>query len=368
MLQSLVRTWFRISAAALVLLSAVSPALGQSDDDARAKAKAAFQHAVADYDAAHYDQALKGFEEAYRLRPHPLVEVNIANCYDKLDKPDQAIAHFELFLSSDAGSPEQRQEVTAAVERLKQQKQQTGKILLHVTPDGADVVLDQGEPRRAPLAEPLMLDAGKHAIEVRLAGYKTVQRTLFVKGGTTLELSIALEQEAGAAAPVLAVAPAPEAAAPAKPEATPAPAPVPAEQPAPAAPAPPPEQPSHGVPTGAWVTGGLAGLLGVTAIVTGSLALKAKSDFARYKLARYDLTATSNERLTAYQDARDAGNRGRALALTTDILLGGAAVCAVVAVYLVVRSQREPEPQPATALLVPAVSTHAAGLALTGAF
>jgi hypothetical protein len=339
-----------------------SSAFAQSEEDARAKAKASFQHGVADYDAGHYEQALKEFEEAYRLRPHPLVEVNIANCYDKLGKPDLAIQHFEVFLSSDAGTPEQRQEVTVAVDRLREA---TGKVLLHVTPEGADLVIDHGEPRHTPLAEPLALEPGKHTIEARMAGYKTAQRTLFVKGGTTLELSIILEQEGPPAAPVLAVKPVEET--PAATE-TPAPAATPApEQPAPA-PAPAPAENKQRIATGVWITGGLTGVLGVTAIVTGALALKAKSDFNTYKSARFDDTLTSNARLAAYQNARDASDRGRALALTTDILLGGAAVCAVVTVYLIVRSSRDSEAPAPAARLTPAVSRHAAGLALSGDF
>jgi hypothetical protein len=345
-----------------VALVVAAPALAQSDDT-RARAKAAFEHGVADYDAGRYEQALQNFEEAYRLRPHPLVNVNIANCYDKLNKPLQAIEQFQQFLSSDAGSPEQRHEVTTAIERLKQQ---VGKILLRISPEGAGVVLDQGEVRTAPITDPIMLESGRHVLDVRLQGYKSVQRTLFIKGGTTLELTVALEAEGAASAPVLALTPS-EPSEPAAPPAVEspiapeAPAATPASEPAP--------ERSGGLPTAAWVTGGLTLALAITATATGVIALDANKKFKRFRTERFDPTLTSNARVVAYGNARDAADRARALALTTDIVLGGAAVCAAVTIYLIAsHGSRSAAASGPTATLAPVFGRDGAGLALHGMF
>ncbi|HET8931793.1 MAG TPA: hypothetical protein VFN67_00065, partial [Polyangiales bacterium] len=51
------------------------------------QARELFQSGVERYEAGQYPQALSDFERAYALKPHPLVQVNIANCYDKLNQP-----------------------------------------------------------------------------------------------------------------------------------------------------------------------------------------------------------------------------------------------------------------------------------------
>jgi len=126
-------------ALALALAGLAATAHAQDADSGRENAKAFFERGVADYASGQYAAALGNFQEAYRVRPHPLVNVNIANCYDKLGKPLQATFHFQRFLESDAGTPAQRDEVQAAIERLKQQ---IGKLVLRITPDGALAIID----------------------------------------------------------------------------------------------------------------------------------------------------------------------------------------------------------------------------------
>ena len=242
-----------------------APAAGD-DTETRARAKALFEAGVASYDAGRYEEALASFQEAFRVRPHPLVRVNIANCYDKLGKPLEALFHFEQFTSADVGTPEQRKEVNAAVERLRKQ---IGQVVVRVTPDGAMVTIDGGEQRRTPLVDALSLTAGKHEFEVRLPGYQTVQRSVVVEGGKTAELTVVLSREGDSSvAPGVAVAPAPgdqpQVATP------PAAEPQPERPPVPAL---PPDAFEHddsgakegsggGIPTHVWIIGGASAARG----------------------------------------------------------------------------------------------------------
>ena len=114
-----------VAAATLAVLTLASP-LGAptgaaAQDDERALARDAFRRGVARYSAADYQGALESFQEAYRIAPNPAVRVNMANCYERLDRPDEAIFNYERFLS-EAGPDvpaTRRTEVEAALAALR---------------------------------------------------------------------------------------------------------------------------------------------------------------------------------------------------------------------------------------------------------
>ena len=57
------------------------------------------------YEASSYDEAVKEFEAAQRIKPMSALEFNIARCYDRLDDADRAIAAYERFMSSRPADP-----------------------------------------------------------------------------------------------------------------------------------------------------------------------------------------------------------------------------------------------------------------------
>ncbi|MDH5673253.1 MAG: PEGA domain-containing protein [Myxococcales bacterium] len=369
---------------ALLLLSTAlqaAPAQAQEPSEAdKARAKEHFQAGVAAYGQERYEVALASFQEAFRIAPHPLVRVNMANCYDKLGKPLLAIFHFERFMQSKAGSPEQRKEVRSALSRLSKK---VGDLSLQVSPDGAVVTIDGGEQRKAPILEPLRLEAGEHRVDVRLEGYQPVSKMVRLHGGEQTELAITLER---ATQPVAAVATAPATpAAPADPGAqSPAPSGAPAaETPSEAAPlgtepepvasveaepfAGPAEPPgSRPVPSSVWILGGIGAGLLAAGTITGLLALSAESDF-KDKQADLSTANTPIERVVSYNDASDAADRADALALTTDLLLLGAVASGAAALVLYFKRPRQYE-DTVQLQLTPELSPQRAGLRLQGAF
>jgi hypothetical protein len=357
---------------ALLLVAAGARAQDAAPDPKAARAKALFQQAVTDYDGGRYDAALAGFQEAFRIKPHPMVRVNMANCYDKLGKPLQAIVHFERFLASNTGSPAQRKEVGAAIARLEKQ---VGALSLQVAPDGAKVVVDAGDRRTAPIAEPIRLPAGKHSIVVELAGYTTVKRELEVSGGRSTELVVTLEpaKPTPAPPPPVAAAPVPTPAAepagptPPAPKSQPEPEPAEAQQSRAAidaATAPEPAPSGSRISKGAWIAGGVTAALLLGATVTGLVALSAQDEFRNQRAILLDTQAgsTTFERIDAYNEAQDAADRANALALTTDILLGGALIGGALTTYLLFNN---PE-RSAQTRLTPTLAPGHAGLSLQG--
>jgi hypothetical protein len=309
-----------------------SEALGQAPPppDPTAEAEAAqartlFQEGVAHYEARRYTEALASFQEAYRRKPHPLVLVNIANCFDKLQRPVEAVENFEAFLASGEGSEKQRDEVRAAVAELQKQ---LGGISFRVSPPNARIAIDDVE--RPPGANELQrVPVGRHQVSISASGYETVMRLIDVQPQETTDIAVDLKP-----LPSLGLEPLPP--------------PAPLQTPESAAPAAPPAaiQPELLAPakhdrTALWLAGGATFVLGVSAVVTGQLALAANRDFNE------NLSAVRNPMLTEFQRAGawargiDAANRADAFAAVTDVLLGLTLVSAGLTTYFYLADQEE---------------------------
>lgn len=128
----------------------------------QAEAREAFQRGVELYSAEQYQEALDAFGEAYRIAPHPSVRVNIANCYDQLGDPVNALRHFERFLEESAAiDPMQRADIEAAIRRLETQ---VGELVLEVTPEGTTIEFDDGTQLTAPILETVRIRAGERTL------------------------------------------------------------------------------------------------------------------------------------------------------------------------------------------------------------
>ncbi|MDD9934714.1 MAG: hypothetical protein OXT09_13990, partial [Myxococcales bacterium] len=126
-----------------------------------------------------------------------------------------------------------------------------------------------------------------------------------------------------------------------------------------------PEDPrSERLGTGVWIAGGATAALLVGATVTGMMALSAEDDFRAPRATIFDANAatTTFERIDAYNEARDAADRANALALTTDILLGGALIAGALTTYLIFN---KPSPDQRTQL-TPILGPTTAGVSIGG--
>lgn len=413
MRREIVRFFLGGLVAVFVVLSS-SLALAQSDGEGRARARAEFDRGVELYRLEQWQPALTAFQEAYRLSPHPTVRVNMANCYERLSRPMEAIFHFERYLSEmgrNAPAP-QRREVEASLTRLRRN---VGELVLQVSPDGASVRIDDAEERRAPILEPVRLVAGPHTIAIRLDGYEATTRAVTVEGGASATVAVSLER---ARPQVAATTPAPATTrAPTTSASSTAPAnALPNEESTPSSeglrtelPRPDPRQRrtddtdlanadftsqvraqndeparnealtasdtsaddgSSSNSTAIWVAGGATVAMLGGAIATGVLALSADSDFDDAVLRSNDGSLSAEVRNQAVTDGNAAADRASTLALVSDILSVGAVLGAVTTVVLFFTSKSpSDETEPATALRAsPWLASDRAGLMLEGAF
>ena len=155
----------RTAAVVLVaFLSSSAPlkALAQ-DDPVTMQARARFKEGVDFYDKGSYENARLAFLQAYALKKHPAVLLNLAQSSAKAGHPLEAAKAFQQYLKeSTSASPQQRQD---AENGLAEVRQKLGRIEI-VAPSGTDVTLDEKERLgTAPFSEPVDVEPGPHALK-----------------------------------------------------------------------------------------------------------------------------------------------------------------------------------------------------------
>src|SRR5712692_943919 len=97
----------RLSAAlALVcVLGRVAAAEDLNTERARIHVKAA----VAYYDEGKYEDAAKEMRVAYELKPLADLQYNLAQCYERLNKLEEAADAYEKYLAGKATAPDRKQ-------------------------------------------------------------------------------------------------------------------------------------------------------------------------------------------------------------------------------------------------------------------
>lgn len=365
-------TW-RFLVVLLAALTLHTVALAQ-DDATKAEAREQFNRGISQYEASQYEEALESFQEAYRLSPHPMVRVNMANCYDRLGKPVEALFHFERFMSETEGDRSraaQRSEVQSAIRRLKGS---LGQLQLRVIPDGSMVRVDETDERRSPIVEAIQLAAGDHVIVVTRPGFARTERRVQIRGGQTETLDITLEREAVAAAPAPAprpvIAPLPEEEPEAQVEETP--------------PAPAPEEVAEtqtdswhattedAAPTGAtsssmWtppviIASVVSGTFLIGSGLMGLAAMKANADFDGFSAQSRNPALSDREQQKAATAAVAAADRADGRALAADLLFAGALISGAAALFFVL-TQDDAEADPDLSLQL-----GPTGAALNGRF
>lgn len=185
----------------VALFSLSAPARAEDDATTTAAARERFKEGVAYFDQKQYEKARAAFVQAYALKKHPAVLLNLAHSELRSSHERDAAQHFAQYLreAGDA-SPEQRE---AAQQGLTNAKAAVAELT--VTTDAeAEVLVDGASQGTAPLVGSLFLDPGAHTLQAK-KGDKVVTQNVTAKAGETREVKLKLTPEA---APVAAAKPA----------------------------------------------------------------------------------------------------------------------------------------------------------------
>lgn len=171
-------------ACALLLAFAVAlapiAATAQTADE-REQARALSKAGAALFKAGDYAGAVEKFEAANALVPHPVLDINIGRCYEKLDDPTQALAYCKAALNS-PGSPDKvREAARECVDRAQSVIGTRPVLVVSSRPKGAKVIVDGLEMGRTPWNGEV--DAGRRQVDLELEGHRMSTTVVFAEFG-----------------------------------------------------------------------------------------------------------------------------------------------------------------------------------------
>ncbi|MES1178844.1 MAG: hypothetical protein ABUL62_31275 [Myxococcales bacterium] len=191
----------------LTFLSAL-PAHGAPPDETTvAMARERFKEGVAFFDKKEYDKARVAFLQAYALKKHPAVLLNLAQSELRSSHEAEAAKHFAAYLreSKDASESER----AAAEAGLNATKAMVAEVTVNVDEGGAEVFVDSSSEGVSPLAGSVYVTPGSHSIEARKGG-KSAATQINANAGRQLTANLTFAPKpvkAAAAAPVVATEP-----------------------------------------------------------------------------------------------------------------------------------------------------------------
>jgi hypothetical protein len=196
----------RVVAVALLMAFAPvaigAPAFAQADDPTTKQARARFQEGVDYFDRQNYEAARASFLQAYALKKHPAVLLNLGLSCLKSNHPLEALTYLKQFLR-DATNPsaQQRSEAEAGI---RDAKAKLGQVEV-TAPSGTEITIDNDRVGTTPLAEPVDVEPGPKAVRARLPDGSTDTQRISVSAGQKVQAKFG----ASAAPPLVAPVPVP---------------------------------------------------------------------------------------------------------------------------------------------------------------
>lgn len=179
-------------ATAAVLFGALllAPAAARAQDDVTlTMARERFKEGVAYFDKKDFTKARVAFLQAYALKKHPAVLLNLAQSELRSGHEAHAAKHFAQYLrehkeASDAERQSADTGLTAA-------KALVAEVVLDVDASGAEVYVDGDLEGQVPLPGPIYLEPGSHELQARKDG-KTATTQVNASAGQSSSVKLRL--------------------------------------------------------------------------------------------------------------------------------------------------------------------------------
>ena len=185
---TMARLFLIASILASLLLLPAGAAANMDDDELRT----VLAEAKRFYDEGSFAEALARYERAYDERHIHALLFNIAFCHESLGNDQEALSAFRRYLRGEDLPAAQRAKAEVTV-RLLEQRLATGRLVIQVSPFGAEVLVDGEVVGTAPLA-PLTVTPGAHQVDVRAPGRPSAGQHVQVPAGGEVTVSFALPE------------------------------------------------------------------------------------------------------------------------------------------------------------------------------
>ena len=178
------------------LASAAPPVKASADDDATvAMARERFKEGVSYFDQKQYDKARAAFLQAYALKKHPAVLLNLAQSELRSAHEADAAKHFAAYLRESKDSSDAEKQ--AADAGLAAAKVAVAEADVTFPERGAEIYIDGSLEGNSPLPGAVYLAPGSHTIEARKDG-KTASSSVNATAGKHLDVALEFAQAAPA--------------------------------------------------------------------------------------------------------------------------------------------------------------------------
>ncbi|MDC0683149.1 PEGA domain-containing protein [Sorangium atrum] len=164
----------------------------QESDALTDRARQLFADGVKAANAGKWAEAHAAFLAAWGLKPHYQIASNLGVACLRVGKPRDAAEYLTRYLREvPATKVQERQRAEVS---LQEARAQVAAVTVEVAPGGAEVTVDGAIVGRAPLADPVFLDPGRHEVGAKLDGYVSQTRPVDAPAGGTETVVIALER------------------------------------------------------------------------------------------------------------------------------------------------------------------------------
>jgi len=182
-----------------------------TEAEAKQRAKELFALAETEYRFGRFQAALADYQAALKLRHHPSIIFNVAQCYRQLKQHERALFYYKLFLADwervyPGTRPPNEAEVQghittleAAVKAAEQRAREagaraTGDLVLRDVPGGAQVFVDGVLRGAGPILAPISVPPGRHQVRVERQGYEAVVEEVLIAVGKAASLQVRLRK------------------------------------------------------------------------------------------------------------------------------------------------------------------------------
>lgn len=172
------------------------PSIARAEDDAVTEsARQRFQEGVKLFDAGQFERARAAFLQAYALRAHPAVLLNLAQSELRSGHNVEAMEHFTQFLRENPAPGPEHEEATKG---LAAARAKVAEVTLVVDTAGAQIGVDGVARGTAPLPGAIFLTPGEHTITAQL-GERSASQAITTTAGSTITVKLALTAAAATA-------------------------------------------------------------------------------------------------------------------------------------------------------------------------